>query len=30
VTVPPLGTVFLSNRPLPPTPSNPGDVHARQ
>lgn len=30
VTVPPLGTVLLSNRPLPPTASNPGDVHARQ
>jgi 1,4-alpha-glucan branching enzyme len=30
VSVPPLGTVLLCNRPIPTTASNPGDLHARE
>jgi 1,4-alpha-glucan branching enzyme len=30
VTVPPLGTVILSNRPIPTTAPTQGDPHARQ
>jgi hypothetical protein len=30
VSVPPLGTVLLCNRPIQTTASNPGDLHARE